>query len=425
MGLEDSLKFVETYAKDYLHYILAFFKQLRHEAEDPPPTLDDGRLLIFSLMNAVIGAALQGLFVQHTNLDKIAFPQIVIIEVCYWLALCIVTHALLNSRRAPAHFADAITAILGVAPAAFVIGAYSAFVVYYLALLAPDPRWAAPLAAIVNAGFQLGLMARYLRPAVFEIRGSTAGRKWVAFLTVMLIVGVVHLIRIGLSAESLGPAKAGPEKASSVKVAAAAPRRGPAALILALMIGLAALGGRPGVATAQEPPAPAVAAPAATADLEARPGDISSGNGLVRAWRGLGQLWNRTGGALIRATGLGQPAVATVPPPDSALPRPPQPTSIYVLEVGLRQAAFDPPDLDALAQAAQNAQIYDSPRVLIEMAGVSTSPVVSDLRRQAAQALETLAAAGVARSRIQVDFAKGPRLPGGKILRVSVYYRNP
>ena len=116
--------------------------------------------------------------------------------------------------------------------------------------------------------------------------------------------------------------------------------------------------------------------------------------------------------------------MAAVPPPDSTLPRPPQPTTIYVLDLGLRQTAFDQADLDALAQAAQNAQIYDSPRVLIEMAGVSTSPVAADLRRQAAMAVENLAAAGVARGRIQVDFAKGPRLPGGKILRVSVYYRN-
>jgi hypothetical protein len=437
MDLEASLKFVEAYAKAYLHYILAFFKQLAHEAEEPPPSLDDGTLLIFSLMNAVVGAALQGLFVQNTPFDKINFPQSVIIEVCYWLSLCIVLHAVLSSREAPAHFSDAITSILSVAPVAFVIGSYSAFVTYYMALMLPDGAWAPPVAALINALVQIYLLLRYLRPAVFEIRGSTPMRKWIGFSAVILVVAVVHLVRLGLAAEYLGPPK--PAVGGSAKTASVKPAmQHLARLALAFAIGLAALVGPQATALAQPAPIPATAeAPATPAAVPpppspipiAAPGDITSGNAAARAWHGLGRLTNGVGGAIVgawnRMTGRPSatpgPASTPAPTPSSA-PPPRAETGIYVLNIALNQPQLGADDLATLTQAAQSAQLYESTRILIEMAGIPSSRLAPELRREANLVFEALAAANADRGNIHIDFRKGPRIPRGKIIQVSVYY---
>lgn len=203
MGIEDSAKFVQDYARSYIHYMLAFFGALGPQAgamakgkgrgkagaRAPDLTLDDGSLLIFGLFNALIGGALQGLFIQRLAFKDINFPQIVIVQVCFWLLLTIILDFLLSVRERKAAFSETLTAILRVVPVAYVIGAYAAFVTYFLALLKYDLHCQASWFANLAFGVvQVGLLAMFLPRAALDVEGPARWRGHVGAWVVILIV---------------------------------------------------------------------------------------------------------------------------------------------------------------------------------------------------------------------------------------------
>lgn len=201
MEVEGAIKVIENYAKSYIHYMLAFFGALgpqaqalvKGKAKPAHLTLDDGSLLIFGLFNALIGGALQGLFIQRLAFKDIAFPQIVIVQVCFWLLLSIVMDFLLSVRQRKAPFSEALTAILRVVPVAYVIGAYASFVSYFLALLKYDQPCQASWYA--NAAFglvQTLLLIMFLPRAALDVTGPARWRGYVSAWAVILLMGLTQ-----------------------------------------------------------------------------------------------------------------------------------------------------------------------------------------------------------------------------------------
>lgn len=197
---DKAIAVIEGYAKSYIHYILGFFGELGTQAGEiadddkaaPELSLNDGSLLIFGLFNALVGAALQGLFVEKLQFNDITFPQAVIVQVCYWLLLAIILHGLLNLGRGGSHFSGAITVVLQVAPVAYVVGAYAAFVAYFVALAATSGVWAPWWAAFASGAVDATLLAIFLPRAVKVVAGPSQFRRRVSAYGVVILVAFIH-----------------------------------------------------------------------------------------------------------------------------------------------------------------------------------------------------------------------------------------
>jgi hypothetical protein len=202
MDFKDTIEVIEDYAKSYIHYILGFFGDLGDDAADiargaraaPELTLNDGSLLIFGLFNALIGSALQGLFMEKLKFSDINFPQAVIVEVCYWLFLAILLHIALNVFHRTSHFSSALTAILRVVPVAFVIGAYGAFVAYFITLAAAPGVFAPWVAALAFASVEVVLLGFFLSRAIAWIKGPSLRRKVFACVSVIGLVAAIQFL---------------------------------------------------------------------------------------------------------------------------------------------------------------------------------------------------------------------------------------
>lgn len=262
MNLDQSLKFIEGYAKAYLNYLLMFFGQLKHDPQDsPPPSLTDGKLLIFSTMNAAMGAALQGLFISNVAFPDISFPTIVIIQVCYWIALSVTLYLVLRSSGEDELFSPSVVAIMSVLPVAYVIGAYFGFAAYYVAYaLLPkntDPSVYSICAARTKMIVEVVLTIRYLYPAIREVEGPSLLIKRLGTGIVLMLILFINGIAWA-NPELSGTPKPGEKPnriAESTNSAIVKPLKHALPVMLAAILFVGLL--TPGVASAQTtPPAP-------------------------------------------------------------------------------------------------------------------------------------------------------------------------
>lgn len=127
MDLERALSFAEKYAREYLLYLLDFFRRKRSEpstnVENP-----EGKIVIYALISASIGLFLSYKFVAETDLTAQTFAIELFVKFAYWLAIALFLHLLLVVMRSGVDFMTPLLVTLTVMPVAYALGGYAAYV---------------------------------------------------------------------------------------------------------------------------------------------------------------------------------------------------------------------------------------------------------------------------------------------------------
>lgn len=129
MSLKDNVEPFEAYSRSYVYYLLSFVGG-RREADEPAPSLDDGKLVVHVIISAFLASLLQGMAMKEFDFQSIDFPGLVIVRFCYWIVLCAVLHGVLATRRNKVSIETSASVVMQVMPAASVFAAFLSFVVY-------------------------------------------------------------------------------------------------------------------------------------------------------------------------------------------------------------------------------------------------------------------------------------------------------
>lgn len=136
MELDGALTTIETYAVDYIRYVLSITSRRAFErrAQDIDP-----KLVTFSVLSLVIGYYLYQTYVLHGQIVEQDVLSSVVAEFSVWLSMSVLAFVGLSiGRHGHTRFTGALTAVLRVLPVAYVLGNYAGFVVIGVApVLAP------------------------------------------------------------------------------------------------------------------------------------------------------------------------------------------------------------------------------------------------------------------------------------------------
>jgi hypothetical protein len=158
MGFETTLRFLETYAREYLLYLLAFFRPRPPETRSDVDT-PEGKVVIYAVISASIGLVLSFASVGRV-LKANEFAVELFSKFAYWLAIALALHLTLKLLRARADFMVSLLAVLTVLPVAYALGGYAAYLLKYVGWLWWTNSYPAAYAAAILA--QLAITIVYL-----------------------------------------------------------------------------------------------------------------------------------------------------------------------------------------------------------------------------------------------------------------------
>lgn len=134
MDFEKALRFVETYAREYLLYLLDFFRRKRGDARTEVDT-QEGKIVVYAMISASIGLLLSHKFVSNQDLTSQAFAIALFVKFAYWLAIALFLHLMLAALRARTDFMVSLLTTLTVMPVAYALGGYAAYLMNKLSWL--------------------------------------------------------------------------------------------------------------------------------------------------------------------------------------------------------------------------------------------------------------------------------------------------
>lgn len=194
MDLEKAIGFAETYVRQYVAYLLAFFGESvdpAQEAEAPDPFKT---VLIFSLISAFLGTSFAWHAVSGEFADSKTIAERMSLQFAYWLALAIFLLLVLSIMRTGVRMMTAILIVFSVTPVAYVIGGYAGFLWQYVARLW-QPTWTASRVeaywAIVLV--QFAISGIYFPAYIYRLAAMDRVRTAVSASLLLLLIALVQI----------------------------------------------------------------------------------------------------------------------------------------------------------------------------------------------------------------------------------------
>ncbi len=199
MDFEKALSFVETYSREYLLYLLDFFRRKQGDTktgvEHP-----EGKIVVYAMISASIGLFLSYKFVSDTQLTQDAFAVELFAKFAYWLAIALVLHVLLILTGVRPEFMTSLLITLTVMPVAYALGGYAAYLANKLSWLWVDPEKAkyayrgyAYFGAVIA---QLGIALVYFPRMVSRMTNATRAQIGASCAGVSTFIVIVQLIAL-------------------------------------------------------------------------------------------------------------------------------------------------------------------------------------------------------------------------------------
>jgi hypothetical protein len=200
MDMEKILAVFEQYGAGYLFYLLDLFRPLGSR-ETIALSRQDARLLVFSLLRAVIGSVLYASAISE-KFDQIslASAHVVVAASIFWGVLALIAH-LIIARSRKIDFVETLSAILRVVPGAFALAAAAAFAVRHFSFFWDNDsrRW---LAAFAFLGSQLALLAMALPASLARLEGADKPRRRAAVSAVIFSVFLLNFLTVYMGGSS-------------------------------------------------------------------------------------------------------------------------------------------------------------------------------------------------------------------------------
>lgn len=150
MDFDKTLAFLETYFREYLLYLLDFFRRKRTDATTAVEA-PEGKIVVYAMISASIGLFLSHKYVSQRDLTGEAFAIELFVKFAYWLAIALTLHLLLVIVRARTEFMVALLTTLTVMPVAYALGGYAAYLMNKLAWLWTEQTVVREVADQLNA----------------------------------------------------------------------------------------------------------------------------------------------------------------------------------------------------------------------------------------------------------------------------------
>lgn len=130
LDLTELLKTIESYAKDYVRYLLTVV--VRTQLDEPAGEFDP-KLMTYSVISLVIGYFIYDQFIRHTSASQGDLFAEGLKSYSVWLGVSVVYFGLVNLiRRSAIDFVGALNTILAILPVAFLMSAFAAEFTYQL-----------------------------------------------------------------------------------------------------------------------------------------------------------------------------------------------------------------------------------------------------------------------------------------------------
>lgn len=204
MNFTELLETIDTYAREYIRYVLSVASRSAFKAEAGD---FDPKLINFSLISVIFGSFLFDRFVRHAGFSQGDMLDRVVRVFSTWLFIGVLLYVGLNFRsRTRIGFSPSLTIVLRVLPVAFMLSTYAATVVAQIARLFANSAcaawWGYSVLTLAETAIILMFLpisvARYVEydhspPTEHPVK-HTFGAARTAWLSV-LVVGVIISVR--------------------------------------------------------------------------------------------------------------------------------------------------------------------------------------------------------------------------------------
>ena len=204
MNFTELLETIDTYAREYIRYVLSVASRTAFKAEAGD---FDPKLINFSLISVILGSFLFDRFVRHAGFSQSDMLDRVVRVFSTWLFISVVLYVGLNFRsRIKIGFSPSLTIVLRVLPVAFMLSTYAATVMAQIARLfasaACSAWWGYSVLTLGEVAIIVMFLpisvARYVEydhsPAIKHPARHSFG--WVRTLALsLLVVGVIVSVR--------------------------------------------------------------------------------------------------------------------------------------------------------------------------------------------------------------------------------------
>ena len=197
MSLKDTVEPFEEYSRGYVFYLLSFLGGHRG-VDDPPPTLNDGKQIVYVIISAFFTALLQGMVDNKLNFTGIAFPELVILRLCFWIVLCAVLHSVLSTKKNHVDITTSASIMLHVAPVSAVFAAFLSFLFYSALYSLWGESWTAEtfvgMFYLATGVLELLLIGVLLLGQLRKYEGVSRFRRLLSVVTLVVFVGVLQWV---------------------------------------------------------------------------------------------------------------------------------------------------------------------------------------------------------------------------------------
>ncbi len=205
MNFSEILETVDTYAREYIRYVLSVASRTAFKAEAAD---FDPKLINFSLISVALGSYLFDRFVRHAGLSQGDLIDRMVRIFSTWLFIGVVLYAGLNLRsKIKIAFSPSLSIVLRVLPVAFMLSTYVATVVAQVARLFASPAcagWWGYLGLSVNETVIILMflpisIARYVEYDHAPGEGVPEGHHYGVARTLtlsLLVVAIIMAVRV-------------------------------------------------------------------------------------------------------------------------------------------------------------------------------------------------------------------------------------
>lgn len=196
MDLDKLLTSVEERAREFILYILSFFRRDSDSYQDALTEVEN-KVVIFSLAAAVIGVYITRRYIRGQILEGQALWDAVIGQLLFWIGLSALLHTSILLVRLPIKVMQSVTVVFKVLPVAFVAASYMTYLAFSFldeglsGLLKVDNEFSRVIASAAGAIVELIMVAIYLPNMLYRLAPAFPGRVVIASCVVALTFGAI------------------------------------------------------------------------------------------------------------------------------------------------------------------------------------------------------------------------------------------
>ena len=191
MDIDKIIESVETHLREFVLYLLSFFKsQSDTDLGFDPESEVFHKIVLFGILSAFFGTYISYWYIDSTRLLGQKLYDVVLEKGLFWLSLGLLLHFVFFILGARPKLMNSVIVILKVMPVAYVVAAYSAYLAEnIIGFFAPTEK---SIGASVTANVvDFVILSMFLPREIFTMTIPNTIQKRIAYTTILALVFLV------------------------------------------------------------------------------------------------------------------------------------------------------------------------------------------------------------------------------------------